>query len=164
MHFGTEREIVEALKVITRRLRDAKIEWVLGGSTSLALQGVDISPKDIDILTDKDGAFEINKLLKEYEVKPVEFKTSDLFESFFGEFRILNVKVEVMGNLREKHGSQWVSLSTRLKSVKLIEMNGMEIPVSSLHEQKRAYEELGRKKDAIRVRKIKEALERQRLG
>ena len=83
MRRGTEREIVEALKVITRRLRDAKIKWVLVGSTSLALQGVDVSPKDIDILTDKDGAFEINKLLKEYEVKSVQFKTSDLFESFF---------------------------------------------------------------------------------
>jgi hypothetical protein len=28
------------------------------GSTSLALQGVKISPKDIDILTDKGGALE----------------------------------------------------------------------------------------------------------
>jgi len=152
------QKIIEALKIIYRELKNKKIKWVLVGSTSLALQGVKIKPKDIDILTNKEGAFEIGKLLEEYEVKPVEFKRAKIFESYFGQFEIENVKVEVMGNLKEKKNNKWISLAKRLTSSKIIKIEKMQIPVSSLSEQFKSYERLGRKKDFIRVKKIKEIL------
>jgi hypothetical protein len=141
---GVNQKIKEAIKLIYNRLKDKKIKWVLVGSMSLALQGVKIKPKDIDILTDKEGAFRVNKLFKNYEVKPVEFGRlkigrRELFESYLGKFKIKGVKVEIMGNLKEK-------------------LEGMELPVSSLKEQLKSYSRLGRKKDAIRVKKIKAAL------
>ncbi|MDI6655315.1 MAG: DUF6036 family nucleotidyltransferase, partial [Candidatus Hydrothermarchaeota archaeon] len=96
------QKIIKALKIINQKLKDQKIKWVLVGSASLALQRVKIKPKDIDILTNREGAYEINKLLKEYEIKPIKFGKSSVFQSYLGEFRVNNIKVEVMGNLKEK--------------------------------------------------------------
>ncbi len=139
-----------------------KIRWVLVGSASLALQGVKIKPKDIDILTDKKGAFKIGKLFEEYRVRiiPVKLSHSKLFKSYFGKFKFKDVKFEVMGDLKERIGNKWVSCSARLKSPKIVKFNGMKVPVSSLPEQLRSYSKLGRKKDVIRVKKIKEAIKR----
>ncbi|MFH1774728.1 MAG: hypothetical protein ABH874_07215 [Methanobacteriota archaeon] len=154
------QKIIKALKIINQKLKDQKIKWVLVGSTSLALQGVKIKPKDIDILTNREGAYEVNKLLKEYEIKPIKFGKSNVFQSYLGEFRVNKIKVEVMGNLKEKIGGKWESLSPRLKSPKIIKIEGMNLPVSPLKEQLKSYKFRGRKKDSIRVQRIKEALKR----
>jgi len=156
-------KIIRVLRIIYQKLKNQKIKWVLVGSTSLALQDVKIKPKDIDILTDREGAFKINKLLKEYEIKPVKFGClkiggKELFESYLGKFKIKGVKVEVMGNLKEKLGRKWIYLHKRLKSPKIIKIKGMKIPVSPLEEQLKSYSRLGRKKDAFRVKQIKKAL------
>ena len=68
------KKVISALKIIYKKLKKEKINWVLVGSINLALQGIKIRTKDIDILTDKKGAFKINKLFKEYEVEPVKLK------------------------------------------------------------------------------------------
>jgi predicted nucleotidyltransferase len=154
------KKLKEAIKLICARLRGKKIKWVLVGSVSLALQGVKIKPKDIDILTDKKGAFQIEKLFEKHKIQvfPVKLSHSKLFKSYFGKFKLNDVKFEVMGDLKEKTGNKWVSFSARLKSPKTVKFEGMKIPVSSLQEQLRSYSKLGRKKDIIRVKKIKEAL------
>lgn len=153
------RKFLDVLAIILDLLRNQKISWVLVGSTSLVLQGVNVSPKDIDILTDKKGALLINQLFKKFEVKPVKFSRSEMFESYFGEFNITNVKIEVMGNLKSKYGKKWVSQLNRIKSPIFVNFKGLKIPVSSLRDQFNAYEKLGRKKDYLRVRKIKEFLQ-----
>lgn len=141
------RNIIKTLKIIDKKLKGQKIKWVLVGSTSLALQGVKIKPKDIDILTNKEGVFKINKLFKKYEVKPTKFGRSEFFESYIGEFKLKGIKVEVMGNLKEKVDKKWIPLSKRLVSPKVIEVEGVRIPVSPLFEQLKSYERVGRKKD-----------------
>ena len=104
-----------------------------------------------------------NELFKEYEVKPVKFGRlkiggRELFESYLGKFKIKGVKVEIMGNLKEKLGRKWIYLHKRLKSPKIVKIEGMKIPVSPLEEQLKSYSRLGRKKDAFRVKQIKKAL------
>jgi len=152
------QKIIEILKIINQKLKNQKIRWVLVGSASLVLQGVKIKSKDIDILTDKEGAFKINKLLKKYEVKPIKFGESNMFQSYLGEFRINEIKVEVMGNLKEKIKGKWSDFSQRLISPKVIKIKGMDLPVSPLKKQLDSYKNLGREKDSIRVQKIKEAI------
>jgi hypothetical protein len=152
------KRIQKALEIIYSKLKDKKIKWVLAGSLSLALQGVKIRPKDIDIITDKKGALLMNKLLKEYEVKPVKFQRSEFFESYFGKFKIDEVKIEIMGNLKEKRGKRWVSFSKRLKSPDFVKIGEIKLPVSPLIDQLRSYEKSGRKKDLIKAKKIREVL------
>jgi len=158
-----QKKIIKVLKIISQNLKSQKIRWVLVGSASLALQGVKIEPKDIDILTNKEGAFKINELFKKYEFKPVEFGClkiggREMFKSYLGKFRIKGVKVEVMGNLKEKLGRKWNYLYKRLKSPRIINFEGMKLPVSPLEDQLKSYSRLGRKKDLIRVQKIKTAI------
>jgi predicted nucleotidyltransferase len=154
-----EQRYMEVLRIICQSLVGQNIRWVLIGSTGLALQGVEIEPKDIDILTDKKGAFAIQELLQEYQVNPVKFSRSELFESYFGECKINDVKIEIMGDLKENIDNEWISVSGILASPKILEIEGIHIPVSPLEQQLRAYERLGREKDFIRMQKIKKLLD-----
>jgi len=151
-----QQRIIEVLRVINQKLKDQKIKWVLVGSVSLALQKVEIKPKDIDILTNRIGISKINKLFRKYEVKPAKFKSSKFFESYIGEFRINGVKIEVMANLREKIGDRWISFSSRLTYSRIIETNGMKIPVSPLQEQLKSYEKKEEEKKIwLKFKKLK---------
>ena len=150
--------IMNTLRIIVRHLKNKDIPWTVMGSLSLALQGVDINPKDIDILTDEHGAFQIGVLLEEHEVKPVNFSRTELFESFYGLYYIEGIKVEVMGDLRVRLDGTWVSLSGRLKSPIFVQENSLNIPVSPLQDQLLFYEKLGREKDKERTLKIREVL------
>ena len=158
-----DSKIVKVLKLIESKLRGSGIRWVLAGSASLALQGVNVSPNDIDILTDKEGAFEINRIFKDYEVKPVRFRRSRFFQSYFGEFEIEGVKVEVMGDLKELVKGEWRSLSWRLSTSRIIEVEGIKLPVSPLEDQLKSYQALRRKKNSSKIQRIREALARENL-
>jgi len=143
------KKLLATLKIIDKKLRRKKVKWVLIGSVSLALQGMKIKAKDIDILTNKKGAFKINELLKEYEVKPVKISRSKIFGTeYFGKFKIKDVKVEVMGKLKKKFPSQ-----------KIIKIGKMNLPVSSLKEELKAYKNLKRRKDINKIEKIMQVLE-----
>lgn len=126
----------------------------MAGSLSLALQGVDVEPHDIDLLTDRQGAFRINAILKKYEKKKVDYSETEKVSSLLGVFEIQGVKVEVMGDYREKQGIEWVSLSKRLANPKIIEVDGIRIPVSPLDDQLVSYKRSTRPKDVEKVRKI----------
>ncbi|HEX7065215.1 MAG TPA: hypothetical protein VF199_09155 [Bacillales bacterium] len=51
---------------IYERLQEQKIPWVLTGSLAFAMQGVPLTPNDIDIQTDRDGAVAIENLFKSF--------------------------------------------------------------------------------------------------
>ena len=66
----------DVLKKIVKRLKNKNISWVVAGGTNLALHGMKVKPKDIDLFTTKEGAFKIyenfwemylviNKILRE---------------------------------------------------------------------------------------------------
>lgn len=142
------------MRLLCKSLETSDVRWVVAGSLSLALQGVNVVPHDIDLLTDRQGAFRINAMLKKYEKKAVDYAETDKVSSFFGIFEIQGVKVEVMGDYRERQGTKWVNLSKRLANPKIIEVDGMRLPVSSLEDQLMSYRRLKRPKDAEKIRKI----------
>jgi len=151
-------DFIQALKTLSERLKDQNIPWVFDGSVSLALQGVNVKPGDIDIITDKTGVYKINELLKDYETKKVEFKEADTFKSYLGEFKINDVKIEVMGEFQEKAKRKWFNSKARLASPIIIQFDGMQLPVSPLLLQLRSYESALRPKDAAKVIAIKATL------
>ncbi|MGQ4833783.1 MAG: nucleotidyltransferase domain-containing protein [Candidatus Asgardarchaeia archaeon] len=153
------KKIIDALKIIVDDFKKHKIKWVIAGSLSLALQGVDIVPKDIDIITTKEDALRLNKIWKEYTIKSVSFGQTEFFRSYFGIFQINDVKIEVMGNLEEKRKDKWVSLMNRLNFPKYVIIENMQLPVSPLEDQLKSYEMSGRKKDIERAIKIRKVLE-----
>lgn len=95
---------LEVLRRLYERLEDAGVNWVVTGSLGFALQGIPLEPHDIDIQTDRDGAYEIESLFSEFVVKPVEFRESEAIRSHFGVLMIDGVRVEIMGEHPEKSG------------------------------------------------------------
>jgi hypothetical protein len=146
------------LKKISQLLQGHDVEWLVVGTASLALQGVDIQPHDIDIISTKEDTFKIGEILKEFEIQPVKFGRTHLFESYMGVYEIDGLKVEVMGDFKEKRDNEWFSLEERMLSPVIVEIDGIPIPVSSLENQIVSYEKLKRPKDSKRIDKIREAL------
>jgi len=141
------KEIADVLKFITKKFQDYGIYWVIVGSVSLTLQGLDLKPNDIDILTNKKDALKMNKLLEDYVMQPVKWSKNEEFDSYFGKFLINNVKVEIMGDLKIKMGGEWISLKNRLRSPKFIKIEGISLPVSPIKEQLEYYERRNKPKN-----------------
>jgi len=127
-------EHICALEEIESRFKEAKIRWVVIGSTSLAFHDIGIIPDDIDILTDKEGALKTNKILKKYMVKKVKWRKTNQYKSYFGEFKMHLLKVEIMGELSMRTKDGWKSLMRRLDEPVYEYIDGIPIPISRLED------------------------------
>ncbi|MCL5680948.1 MAG: hypothetical protein M1515_02730 [Candidatus Thermoplasmatota archaeon] len=78
----------------------SSVRWAIDGSTSLAIQGVDIISHDTDILTDCKGAYRIQDALKDCSVKPISHSSNGKYDSHFGTLNINGTKVEIIGDLK----------------------------------------------------------------
>jgi hypothetical protein len=151
-------EMMHVLAFVKEKLENHRVDWVLIGSVSLALQGVDVEPKDIDILTDKEGALSFNEIFKEFVVRPIEWSETEVFKSYFGRFQIRDVLVEVAGEMSEKEGNKWRSIAPRLHNHGWVKVEQMNIPVSFLQDQLESYQNSSIQKDRIRVPLIEKAI------
>lgn len=123
---------IEVFRILLDNIPEST-KWAIDGSTSLRLQGVDLVPNDIDILTDEAGAYEIENSLKVYVVKGVKHSFNDKYDSHFGALQIDGVKVEIMGDLRVYRNGEWTEMqNTKTVEVEKVRISGMELPVVSL--------------------------------
>jgi len=130
-----DQKIKDAIRNICERISHIK-NWAIDGSSSLALQGIDVMPNDVDILTDKDGAYEIQETFKEFIVKPVSRSSNARYESHYGVLSLGGVRVEIMGDLKVFRNGQWSSLQNpETVKVKKVRFLGMEIPAVSVETQ-----------------------------
>jgi hypothetical protein len=143
--------IVRVLLTVAKTLESKKVVWAVEGSTSLALQGVSVTPADLDILSDKEGAYRISCLFEEFVTTPVRYRKSPRFMSYFGVLKIRGVKVEIMGNLRVFREGKWSKpMSPATINIKRVQLKGIELPVVSLAEQEAIgylQERLGKEKE-----------------
>ncbi|AIF69851.1 hypothetical protein PAP_07305 [Palaeococcus pacificus DY20341] len=148
---------LKVLYKLYERLKDSNVNWVVTGSLGFALQGVPVEPHDIDIQTDNEGAYEIERLFSEFVVEPVRFKESERIRSHFGALMIEGVKVEIMGDIQKKVNEEWEPPVDINKYKRFVQIEGMEIPVLSLEYEYQAYLKLGRIEKA---KMLKEFLEK----
>lgn len=83
------------------------LKWAVDGSCALALQSMEIKPHDIDLLTDRSGAYETEKILNRFVQYPVTYSETEKYRSHFGIFLIDGVKVEIMGDLQTFRNGKW---------------------------------------------------------
>ena len=126
---------VEVIKLISENI-PSNIKWAVDGSTSLALQGINVTPHDIDILTDREGVIRIQESLKNYNVVPISHSSNEKYDSYFGTFKVKGIKVEVMGDLRVFRSGKWSTLQNP-STVDIVNTNleGVSIPVVSVKSQ-----------------------------
>lgn len=136
---------LNVLRKIYARLRRSNINWVVTGSLSFALQGVPITPNDIDVQTDKTGVYAIEHRFSEFVIRNVVFSSAERIRSHFGTLLIDGIKVEIMGDIQKRLDDGTWEDPVELKHHKqFIEVEGMQIPVLSLEYEYQAYLRLGR--------------------
>ncbi|MFA4942392.1 MAG: hypothetical protein WC564_02025 [Patescibacteria group bacterium] len=148
--------VLSALKTFYNLIDNQNIKWILSGSTSLFIQGVDVViSNDIDILTDESGATALDKLLSAHQVKPMSYSETDKYKSYFGVYQIDQTKLEIMGDFQYRlNNGSWSEVNQN-NEVVFKTLMGMKLPLLKLEQELIEYENMGR---ADKAEKIKEAL------
>lgn len=97
-----EAQYLVTLHNLYSRLKDCNAIWVITGSVGMALQGLDLEVHDIDIQTDRSGAFEIESRFSENILEHVRCCPSERISSYFGKLEINGIQVEIMGDLQKR--------------------------------------------------------------
>ncbi len=144
---------VEVLKRLSVELEHLPINWVVTGSLGMALQGVPVAVHDVDIQTDKKGAYAIEQRLKEYVVNPVRFSETTRIRSHFGLLEIDSIEIEIMGDVQKSLDNfLWEEPVQIEPHIRWVELDGLAIPVMSLEYEYQAYMILGRLDKAMILR------------
>ena len=147
-------DYLKALRNINARLNNTSVNWAVTGSVGFALQGVPAEPNDIDIQTDKRGAYEIERHFYEFMTKRVTFSSTERIRSHFGELRINGINVEIMGDIQKRlEDGSWENPVDLEYHKRVVEVEGMKMPVLSLEYEYQAYLKLGRIDKAKMLRK-----------
>jgi hypothetical protein len=146
---------LDVLRIIHRDLEGSSARWALTGSLGMALQGMPIEPHDIDMQTDPEGAYEIERRLARWMVRPVTFSEAEGIRSHFGEARIRGTKVEIMGGIQKRlPDGSWEDPVPVTRHRRIVDVNGMAIPVLSLEYEYEAYTRLERHDRAEQIRRF----------
>lgn len=137
------------LHQIHAALHGRDILWAITGSTSFALRGLPFIPKDIDLQTDKDGAYALEAVLRDFVVQPVTFSGTERIRSHFGQLHIGGIKVEIMGDVEKWVNGRWQPPPDLTQHRKFVKFDGLELPVLSLAHEREAYEKMGRWETAV---------------
>jgi hypothetical protein len=149
-------EIIEVLKVFYEQVSNKDIFWILSGTTSLYIQGVDIKANDIDIVADKDGVDSLDKILSEYCIQKPEYSSTEEYRSYYGQYILNGIKIDLVGEFQyKKKDGSWSDLRHRQKYFRK-EYDGMSLLLLYLEEELKEYEELDK---VEKVKKIKKRLE-----
>jgi|GEM_PF-6145462 len=135
--------------------------WVLGGSCSLALHGISVTPHDLDIATDREGAYRIGEALRKVaqELRPVQWGESERIRSHYGQYRIGDAQVDVIGAAELREGDGWTPAKPPSEwEVEMVAVPGtdLSVPAFTLQHELVAYRRLQREDKA---QLIKEQLE-----
>jgi aminoglycoside-2''-adenylyltransferase len=143
-----------ALRLIHECLEGSGVDWAVTGSLGMALQGLDLPANDIDLQTDRSGAYEIERRLSAYVVTPVRYVASDRMRSHLGKLLIQEIEVEIIGDVQK-----WLEDGTWEEPVPVgrhkhwIKTDGIRIPILSLEHEYEAYRAMGRLEKAELLRK-----------
>ncbi|MCE2393158.1 hypothetical protein J4G02_00925 [Candidatus Poribacteria bacterium] len=145
---------LNVLRQIHARLFNTDVNWVVTGSFGFALQGIPVQPNDIDIQTDKAGAYEIERRFSDVVIRKVEFSATERIKSHFGALQIDGIEVEIMGDI-QKWGADgvWEEIVDPARYRQMVEIAGFLIPVLSLEYEYQAYLKFGRVEQAKMLRR-----------
>jgi hypothetical protein len=136
---------LNAIKIIHERIYRTSISWAFTGSVNMALQGLAVTPNDIDIITDEEGAHRIVELLAEFEVEPIALKQVGDLRSQIGVFEFEGVKVEVIAELESKSDAgDWSAAPSYKKAYMSIVYINLKAPILDLEYELEIYKLLER--------------------
>ena len=140
-----DRAYLEVIRYIARHLEGTPINWAITGSCSLALQGVAVVVHDIDLRTDTDGAYAIERLFSAHSQRKVVYTVSETIRSHFGALTINDIAIEIIGDAQIRLAdTTWSESGDIHKHKRWMTLGDLRIPVLSLEYLRDSYRELGR--------------------
>ena len=146
-----------ALSVLVDRLSGADVRWAVTGSVAFALHGVVIVPRDLDISTDRGGAYALEQAFADEVVERVKPLVSDRLRTLRGLLSLEGVPVEIVGDIRRRlRSGRWGRPVNPLRHAIVLMVDGVEVPVLTPKYLYRAYMQLGRAEKAALLRPLLE--------
>jgi hypothetical protein len=143
----------KVLSLIVARVAPTDHLWALTGSASLRLQGVDLLVHDLDLQTDAQTIYLLEKKFAEFMKVPVHVWESEHTLSYHGQAEIDGLQVELLGDVRHRDADGTWQPPAEIRSVLVwVEWHAVQIPVLSLEHEARAYEKMGRTQKAELIR------------
>jgi hypothetical protein len=104
MNMDIPKGILQAFELIQPLLQDKNVDWLIGGSTGLLLQGVPITqpPRDLDIYVDASSASVVYDTLHRYATDELVKNQTDIYVSVLSHFQMGNVPIELVGGFEVK--------------------------------------------------------------
>jgi hypothetical protein len=138
------------------RLAGSNITWAITASANLMLQGLDVTPNDIDVMTDAEGAYRIEELFSDHVIRPIQppelaMNDDKDIRSHYGVLSLDGIDVDLMGSVEHRIDGEWVPFDTVVENREYIERDGRDIPVMSLDHELTGYRNLGRGKRVAQV-------------
>ena len=96
-----------ALDAFLDRVDGREICWWLTRSAALAVRGLDITPRDLDLVVDDEGAGQLGELLAEWLVEPVTPVTD--WVSRWWERAFLHARIEWVGGVEPQADEPFVN-------------------------------------------------------
>ncbi len=123
---------IDILRNLYNRLLNMDCDWAIGGNFASYLKGAPVSLYDptINIQTDKDGAYKIERAFSEFVISPVSFLSSQTVQGYFGVLMIDNVRIEIMGDIQKRlPDGTWEGPADIARYKEYIEVEDMMIPI-----------------------------------
>lgn len=133
-----------ALNTLLELVPPEKFGWVLTGSASLRLQGVNVPVHDLDIECPGRDIRKIESILSAYITSPVHVWESDQIRSLDGKAKIGEVEIELISELEVRKGQgRWRRLIAFGQKTWL-DWQTKKIPVFPLWVEAETYRQMGR--------------------
>jgi hypothetical protein len=133
------------LRGLVAELTDLPSPWALTGSLSLAIQGLPVVPRDVDVQTDRRGAYDIAHRFAANVIRPVRFSAADRIRSHFGAVLLDGITVEIMGDVEKRLADgTWEQAADISRIRHVVEYDGIRVPLLRLEHECDAYRKLGR--------------------
>jgi protein tyrosine phosphatase (PTP) superfamily phosphohydrolase (DUF442 family) len=142
---------VAALHRLCAAMDGSALRWALTGSVGMALQGMPYTPHDVDVQSDVAGAYEMERRLAEYVVRPLALKESAGMRSHLGLLEIEGVPVEIIGSMQRPGATGWEETDIA-PLIHYALLDGMRVPVLALAHEAVAYAAMGRAEKAGALR------------
>jgi len=147
-----DARFLDVLRKLSTELKGTDVNWAIGGSLGLALRGAPFHPHDIDILTDRVGAYAIQRIFSDCVTREVSFRTSETVRSHFGALDIDGVKVEIIGDFQARRPNEDWGDPPDIKALgRTIRFGDLDLPVLPLEWERQSYSRLGREDRAAAI-------------
>jgi hypothetical protein len=106
-----EKKLLQSFKIFQNKIGTNKqINWVVFGSFRLLIEGIKITPSDIDILTTKKGAYQIAYIFKNNLVTLPKYSEIENIRSLYFQITLDDITYDIVGDLQNKIGNKWVNI------------------------------------------------------